>query len=285
MKPAPFTYHAPSTVSSAVSLLEELAPQDGRVLAGGQSLIPAMALRMARPAHLIDINGIEELARMTADANHLRIGACVRHAALQEPAVTSSLGRLLQDVAGHIAHAPIRERGTFCGSLANADPASEWCLTAVTLGACLEARSARGSRTIAAAEFFAGVMTTTLAEDELLVGAALPLLSSDTRFAFCEFNRRAGDFAIAMTLVTFQLQDGAVAEPRIGIGGVEVHPRRIFAAEDALRGRAPEPGAFRVAADAIADTVDPMEDATTPAGYRRDLAHALTLRALERAAQ
>lgn len=284
MKPAPFAYHAPDTVEAAVALLAELAPVDGRVLAGGQSLVPAMALRLARPAHLIDINGITPLAALAVEADHLQIGACVRHAAFHDPVSPGPLGRLLTEVAGHIAHAPIRERGTFCGSLANADPASEWCLVATTLDARIEARSARGPRRIAAADLFAGVMTTTLADDELLTRADLPILAEGARSAFCEFNRRAGDFALAMVLVTFRLRDGVITDPHVGIGAVEVNPRRIAAAEDALRGRPPGGAAFRSAADAVADTVDPMEDAATTAGYRRDLAHALTLRALERAA-
>ena len=266
MKPAPFAYHAPDTVDAAVALLGDLAPQDGRVLAGGQSLVPAMALRIARPAHLIDINGIAALAGLHIDDRRLTIGACVRHVAFEDPVAAGPLGRLLQEVAGHIAHAPIRERGTFCGSLANADPASEWCLTAVTLDASMTAQSVRGSRTIAAADFFAGVMTTALAEDELLTAVTLPLLPDDTRFTFCEFNRRAGDFGLAMVLVTLRLVDGAVADPRVGIGGVEDRPRRIAAAEDALRGRAPDAAAFRAAAAAVADALDPAEDPATNAG-------------------
>jgi carbon-monoxide dehydrogenase medium subunit len=144
MKPASFRYHAPKTVDAAVALLAELAPEDGRILAGGQSLVPIMNFRLASPAHLIDINGIAELGRIRVEGGALVIPAGVRHAAFEKPVTDGALGALLAEVAQHIAHYPIRRRGTFCGSLAHADPASEWCMTAVTLGATLTARSVRG---------------------------------------------------------------------------------------------------------------------------------------------
>jgi aerobic carbon-monoxide dehydrogenase medium subunit len=283
MKPAPFTYHAPASVEEAVALLAQWGPQDGRVLAGGQSLIPTMAFRVARPAHLIDINGIAALGRLAVADGRLAIGACVRHAAFYRGAGEGPLGRLLSTVVRHIAHHPIRTRGTFCGSLAHADPASEWCLAAATLGAEMVARSVKGTRTIAAADFFAGLMTTALEDDELLTETRLPLLPPDTRFGFYEFSRRAGDFAIAMALVTFRLTDGRIREPRIGVGGAEPKPRRIAAAEQALDGQKPAPEAFAAAADAAMAAVDAMEDPTYSAEYRRDLVRTVTYRALEAA--
>jgi len=283
MKPAPFRYHAPRTLDEAVALLGEVAPQDGRVLAGGQSLVPTMAFRLARPTHLVDINGIAALARLAAQDGKLAIGACVRHAAFYRGAAEGPLGRLLADVVRHIAHHPIRTRGTFCGSLAHADPASEWCLTAATLGAEMVARSNAGTRTIAANDFFAGIMTTALKEDELLIEARLPLLPTDTRFGFYEFSRRAGDFAIAMALVTFRLADGRIVEPHVGVGGAEPKPRRIAQAEQALAGQKPEPETFAAAADAAMAVVDAMEDHIYSAEYRRDLVRTVTYRALEAA--
>jgi carbon-monoxide dehydrogenase medium subunit len=241
MKPAHFHYHAPKSVDEAIALLAQLAPKDGRVLAGGQSLVPTMAFRLARPAHLVDINGIAALDRIATTANELEIGACVRHAAFYHPVAEAPLGRLLSTIVRHIAHHPIRTRGTFCGSLVHADPASEWCLVAATLGADMVAMSERGTRVIAANDFFAGIMTTALAEDELLSAARLPLLAPDTRFGFDEFSRRAGDFAIAMALAVYRIVDGSIAEPRLGIGGAEPKPRRIVAAEKALAGRRPVP--------------------------------------------
>jgi len=284
MKPAAFRYHAPKTVNETVALLAEVAPDDGRVLAGGQSLVPIMAFRLARPSHLVDINGVDGLDRMSATGDTLTIGACVRHAAFYRPVVEGPLGRLLATVVRHIAHHPIRTRGTFCGSIAHADPASEWCMVAATLDAGIILRSVRGTRTVKAADFFEGIMTTARADDELLVAVELPILPADTRVGFCEFSRRAGDFALGMALACFRLTGGVITEARLGLGGAEACPRRIAEAEAALNGRAPSPDVFEAAAIAAAAAIDPLEDVNTDADYRRDLIRAMTRRALERAA-
>jgi carbon-monoxide dehydrogenase medium subunit len=284
MKPAPFVRHVPRTVAEAVAILAEVAPQDGRVLAGGQSLVPIMAFRLAKPAHLVDINEITELGHLENDGKQLRIGACVRHAAFHKPAVAGPLGALLAQVARHIAHYPIRTRGTFCGSLAHADPASEWCLVAATLDATITAQSTRGERAIAAKDFFEGIMATALAEDELLAEARLPILPSDTKFGFNEFSRRAGDFAMSAALVTYCLRDGKIAEAHVGVGGAEPAPRRMTEAEAALNGQAPGDKIFRAAAYAAADAIEALEDYQTPADYRRDLVRAVVRRALEASA-
>jgi aerobic carbon-monoxide dehydrogenase medium subunit len=285
MKPAAFRYHAPKTVDEAVAVLAEVAGDDGRVLAGGQSLVPTMAFRLAKPAHLVDINGIAALDRLTVAGGKLVIGACVRHSAFAKPVCDGPLGRLLTDVVAHIAHYPIRNRGTFCGSLAHADPASEWCLVLAALDGEVLAKSARGERVIAARDFFKGIMTTALADDELLVEARLPLLAADAACGFYEFNRRAGDFAMAMALGVYRVEEGKIAAPRLAIGGAEVNPRRIAVAERALDGAVPGDAAFRAAAQAATDAVDPMEDNITTAEFRRDLVLAVTRRALERAAR
>jgi len=264
VKPAAFTYHAPRTLDEALALLGEWGPRDGRILAGGQSLVPAMALRLATPPHLIDINEIAALRILQADDGWLRIGAGVRHSAFERPAVEGPLGELLAAVARQIAHHPIRTRGTFCGSLAHADPASEWCLVAATLGAELVARSVRGTRTISAADFFQGVMTTALAADELLVEARLPLLKNGTRFGFYEYSRRSGDFAIAMALIV------RGKETWIGVGGAEARPRRIREAEIAA-----DP------AEAAARAIEPLSDPHYSGEYRRDVVRAAVRRALE----
>jgi carbon-monoxide dehydrogenase medium subunit len=280
MKAAPFTYHVAASVEEAVALLGELAPRGGRLLAGGQSLVPIMAFRLAAPEHLIDINRAEGLEGCTVDGASLRIGAGTRHAAFHHRAIEGPLGCLLAELCRHIAHAPIRARGTFGGSLAHADPASEWCLALATLGGEAVARSRAGTRRIAAEAFFAGIMTTALREDEVLTEATLPLLPADTRFGFHEVSRRAGDYALAMTLATWRLVDGIIAEPRIGVGGAEPVPRRIPEAEAALAGQPPTAPAFARAADAAAACVQPMEDAQADAAFRRDLVRATTRRAL-----
>jgi aerobic carbon-monoxide dehydrogenase medium subunit len=284
LKPAPFSYHAPKTADEAVAKLGELSAHDGRILAGGQSLVPMMAFRMARPAHLIDINNVAGFDRLAVEGDMLSIAPCVRHAAFHHPAAPGPTGALLAKVVAHIAHYPIRLRGTFCGSLAHADPASEWCLTAVTLGADIVALSARGPRVIAADDYFEGMMMTTLAEDELLREVRLPLLPDDTRFGFYEFSRRAGDYAIAMALTTYRLKDGVIIEPHVGVGGAEGRPRRIAEAEATLAGQKPGAGVFRAAGEAAAAAVDPLEDVHADAEFRRDLVRAVTRRALERAA-
>jgi len=284
VKPAAFAYHAPRTVQETVAKLAELSVSDGRILAGGQSLVPMMAFRMARPAHLIDINAVAGFDRLAVEGDTLSIAPCVRHAAFHRPVVAGPTGALLSDVVANIAHYPIRLRGTFCGSLAHADPASEWCLTAVTLGADVVVLSTRGRRIIAADDYFQGMMMTALAEDELLCEARLPILPTDTHFGFYEFSRRAGDYAIAMALTTFRLQDGVMIEPRVGLGGAEGRPRRIAQAEAVLAGQKPGEDIFRAAAEAAADAIDPLEDVHADAEFRLDLVRAVTRRALQRAA-
>ncbi len=252
MKPGQFAYHAPKTPQEAAAILAAVAPQSGRVLAGGQSLIPMMALRLALPAHLVDINAVAGFDRLAVDAGELSIGACVRHAAFQRPVIDAPLGRILAKVVHHIAHYPIRTRG---------------------------------SRTIAAADFFEGMMATALAADELLAETRLPLLPADTRCGFYEFSRRAGDFAIAMSLAAYRVEGGVMVEPRVGVGGVEGHPRRIPEAEAALRGHAPGADVFQAAAEATALVVDPIDAKPEISAYKRDVVRAAVRRALEAAEQ
>lgn len=284
MKPAPFRYHAPKTIEEAVETLAEVAPEDGRVLAGGQSLVPIMAFRLARPAHLVDINGVEALKRLTVEEGKLCIGACVRHAAFHKPVLEGPLGRLLATVVHHIAHHPIRTRGTFCGSVAHADPASEWCLVVAALEGEMVAQSTSGTRIIPARDYFRGIMSTALKEDELLIEVRLPIPPDDTRCGFYEFNRRAGDFALAMALATFRVKDGVIIEPRLALGSVEAKPRRMTQAEEVLAGRAPDRATFEAAAAAVEAAVDPLDDVIIGAEYRRDLSRTISRRALERAA-
>jgi carbon-monoxide dehydrogenase medium subunit len=281
MKPAPFVRHVPRTLDEALTVLAQVAGQDGRVLAGGQSLVPIMAFRLAKPAHLVDINEVAGLDRLSSDGKTLSIGARVRHAAFHGSVVDNPLGALLTYVARHIAHYPIRMRGTFCGSLAHADPASEWCLTAATLDATMIAKSQRGTREIAARDYFEGIMSTALAEDELLAEVRLPLLAADAKFGFYEFSRRAGDFAMAAALVSYRIVGGKITDARVGVGGAEASPRRIAEAEGALNGQSPSDAAFRAAAQAASNAVDPLEDHQTDAEYRRDLVRAVVRRALE----
>lgn len=282
MKPAPFEYHATRTVEEAVTLLAAFAEQGGRVIAGGQSFVPMMAFRLARPDHLIDINAITDLAHLTVENGMLRIGATVRHATLETMTIGGTLGRLLREVAHSIAHKPIRNRGTFCGSIVHADPSAEWCLVAATLDAEIVARSARQLRTLPASGFFMGVMTTALTPDELVTECRIPLLPDDARYGFYEVSRRAGDFAMAAALVSYRLVAGRIVDPQFGIGGVEPFPRRLNVVEAMLTGAAPDLARFHQAAEAAAAAADPMEDGQNSPAFRRQLVRTVTQRALER---
>ena len=282
MKPAAFEYHAPRSVAEAVDLLAAHG-EDARILAGGQSLVPAMNFRLARPSRLIDINRVSELDFLAAENGVLRIGALTRHRAFERPVTDPPLGPLLATVARHVAHLPIRVRGTFAGSLAHADPAAEWCALAVTLDAEIVARGPAGERRLPAADFFHTAFTTALDPGEMITEVRLPLLGADWRAGFAEFARRAGDFAIAMAFAVLRLEEGRIAEARIGMGGATNRPARIAAAEEPLLGREAEPGVFAEAAAQAAAAVDPVEDIHGSAAYRRDLLRAMVRRALEKA--
>ena len=283
MKPAPFVYYAPASIEEAVAVLAQVAHDDGRVLAGGQTLVPAMAMRLARPSHLVDINGIPALSRLSVIDGELEIGACVRHAAFHDRVEGGPLGQLLATVVRHIAHLPIRSRGTFCGSVANADPASEWCLASITLDATFIARSVRGERRLKSGEFFLGYMTTALEPDELLVAARIPLLRDGTSFGFDEVSRRRGDFAQAMSLVTWTMTNGRLSSVRVGVGGVEASPRRLSEVETILEGACVDDELLERAAQSAADVVEPTEGDVDAANYKRDLVRAVVRRASAKA--
>jgi carbon-monoxide dehydrogenase medium subunit len=284
MKPAPFQYHAPTTVAETLDLLARYAEDDGRVLAGGQSLVPTMAFRLARPKHLVDINGVGELNRIKVENGRLCIGAGVRHAAFEKPVEGGPLGRLLASVVRHIAHGPIRSRGTFCGSIAHADPASEWCAVVAAFDAEMVAESKIGGvRVIPARQFFQGIMTTALHENELLREVRLPILPKGTYAGFAEFSRRAGDYAIAMAVATYRLKNGMMSDMRVAVGGAETRPRRISEAERELIGRPPNLPTFHAAAHASGKAVDPLDDPNIGADYRRGIVRAMVTRALESA--
>jgi len=279
MKPAAFAYYAPRSLDEAVALLARNG-SEAKILAGGQSLVPAMNFRMARPAALVDINRIPGLDGIVAEDGWLRLGALVRHARLEAPVAEGPLGRLLPEVARHIAHLPIRMRGTFCGSLAHADPASEWCTTALALDAVIVAQGPAGRREIPAAAFFSHVFTTDLQPEEILVEARLPLLDANWRCGFAEFSRRAGDFALTMAVVALRLDGGVVRQASIALGGVAPTPVRAPGAAQALLGAAPGAESFAAAAAIAAEEIEPQEDIHATAALRRDLIRAMVRRAL-----
>jgi carbon-monoxide dehydrogenase medium subunit len=278
VKPARFAYSAPTTVAEAVAILA--AEDEARVLAGGQSLVPTMNFRLARPSRLVDINRIAGLDFVAVRDGRLRIGALARHRAFERPLAEGPVGALLPRVARHIAHPPIRNRGTFAGSIAHADPASEWCGLALALNATVVAEGPGGRREIAAADFFEGVFATALAPSELVAEVELPLLGAEWRCGFAEFSRRAGDYAIVMALAVLRLEAGRIAEARIVLGNVEDRPLRAPAAEALLAGEAPRPEVFVAAGAAAAAGVAPHQDIHADAAYKRDLVRAMVRRAL-----
>ena len=282
MKPAAFEYYAPRSLEEALALLAEHGG-DGRVLAGGQSLVPAMNFRLARPAVLIDINRIEGLSGLEQSKSALTIGTLTRHVTFERPVAAGPVGRLLPVVAHNIAHLPIRVRGTFGGSLAHADPAAEWCTLALALDARIVARSTRGSRSIAAKDFFRTIFTTDLGEGEMITEINLPMLDESWRCGFVEFNRRAGDFAIVSAVVALRVEAEKIREARIALGGVVDKPVRAEAAEKALIGEVTGDAAFRAAGDIASRSFEPFGDIHAPAEYKAELVAVMTRRALERA--
>jgi carbon-monoxide dehydrogenase medium subunit len=282
MKPVAFDYFAPRTIDQALDLLAEHG-EEGKVLAGGQSLVPAMNFRLARPSVLIDINRIDGLDYVREQDGALCIGALARHARFELPVTVGALTAFLPRVARHIAHVPIRSRGTFCGSIAHADPASEWCLVAATLDAEAVIVNQRGTRNLRPVDYFVTALTTALEPDELLREIRLPLLDVSWRGGFAEFSRRAGDYALAMSAAFLRMENGRVVDARLGVGGAADRPSRIAAAETMLVGSDGGAEIRREAARLAADTIEPLEDVQASAAFRRQLVRAMVERALTQA--
>ena len=295
MKPARFAYAAPDSIEGVLDALDRFG-DEAKVLSGGQSLVPMMNFRLARPEVIVDIGRVGGLDGMSVVNGSLTVGARVIHARLEAPAAAMAdgrteplggvLGSLLPEVARFVGHLPIRARGTFGGSIAHADPAAEWCILARTLDAEMVALRRGGERVITAADFFETVFTTALEPEELLAAVRLPILGDDWRAGFCEFSRRAGDFAVvaAMTAVRLDRATGAISEARIGVGGVAGVPVRLPAAEATLAGEVPGAELHAATAEVAAGEVDPAGDLHGSAAYRRDLVRAMVARALAQGA-
>ena len=279
MKPAAFKYERPRDVAEVIDLLAEHG-DEAKILAGGQSLVPMMNFRLARPAVIIDIGAVPGLGRVSRDGEAVVIGTRVRHIELERPPFDGPLSSLLADAARHVGHIPIRLRGTFGGSIAHADPAAEWCLLAQTLDAEMAVASVRGERFITAADLFQSAFITSIADDELLTEVRLPWLGPEWKTGFSEFSRRAGDFAVVAVASAIRMADGHVAEARIGAAGVGAIPVRLVQAEATLVGRPLDPDAIGAASDVASQEVDPRGDIHGSADYRRDLVRSLTRRAL-----
>jgi carbon-monoxide dehydrogenase medium subunit len=282
MKPPPFAYAAPRRVDQAVALLAEHRG-DAKLLAGGQSLVPMLNFRLLEPTLLIDINGVAGLDAIAETPGGLSIGALVRHRALETSPVVAARLPIVPAAMAEVAHLPIRNRGTIGGSLSHADPAAELPLLTLLLEAEITAISARGRRTLAAGDFFAAALTTSLAPDELVTEIALPDLPAENGWGFVEFARRSGDFALAAVGTTVAIAGGRCRAARIALGGVGPTPLRAGAAEALLRDAAPDAGAIAAAARAAAESAEPVTDLHASADYRRHLVEVLTRRALSEA--
>jgi len=285
VKPAPFEYHAPDTLEEALALLGEHG-FGAKLLAGGQSLIPAMNFRLSQPAVLIDLNGVDELVYVREDgAAGLRIGAMTRQRTLEHSDLVAARAPLLAETMPWIAHPQIRNRGTVGGSLAHADPAAELPAVMLAREACFELRGPAGSRTVPASEFFTGLFGTAMQPDELLVEARLDPLPDRTGTAFEEIARRHGDYALAGVAAVLTVDEaGRCTRARIALFSVSDGPTVATGAADLLPGRELDEAAIREAADVTARDLDPPGDIHASATYRRHLAGHLTARALRTAA-
>ena len=279
MKPPRFDYHAPESLDEALDLLADSGP-DARILAGGQSLVPALNFRLARPSVLIDINRVAELSGIDDKGDRLVIGATTRQRGIETSEIVARAVPLLHEATRYVAHLPIRTRGTVGGSIANADPAAEDPAVAAALEATMVCRSRRGERRIAAAGFFVDVLTTALEPDEMLIAIEFPGIPDGAGAAFAEISRRDGDFALAGVAAQIALSNGRVTDARIAACGVGPAPLRFPDAEEILLDSACGPEAIEAACDAVAASSDPHDDVHASAAYRRQLAAAMARRAL-----
>ena len=278
MKPAPFEYACPASLSEAVRLLA--SRPDAKALAGGQSLMPVLAFRLAEPSLVVDLRKLPGLAGIEATPAGIRLGALVRWRDIER--AENLPHPLLKAAVAHVAHYQIRNRGTIGGSLAHADPAAELPGVAVACEGVIEIAGSKGARKVAADQFFTGPLSTVLAQDELVTGLVLPAWPAARCWGFEEFARRRGDFAIAGIAAYYDLENGRALGAHIGVIGACARPHRLPEAEAALNGRVVDEAAILAAARAAA--VDPPDDLHASAAYRRALVETLIERALRRAA-
>jgi carbon-monoxide dehydrogenase medium subunit len=283
MKLPEVEYEAPTTVAEAIDLLAEHG-DEASVLAGGQSLIPLLALRLARPAVLIDINGIDELAGVSAADGQVAIGAVTREYVAEESGTVADAVPLLAAALPLIGHEAIRSRGTIGGSLAHADPAAELPAVARALDAEFVVRGPSGERVIPAAQWFEGYLTTSRHPDELLVEVRFPAAGPDTGTSFEEVARRHGDFAIVGLATSLVLSGGVISDARLAFAGVSDVPVRAAAAEELLAGERPSAELFDEAARRATTDLDPPADLQGSSDYRKTVAAAVVRRGLRAAA-
>ena len=282
MKPPPFDYVRPASLDEALALLAEHG-DDAKILAGGQSLLPLMSLRLARPATLIDIGGIPGLDQIAVADGGVSIGALVRHGVAERSAVLAESAPLVHQAMPHIGHRAIRTRGTVVGSIAHADPAAEMPAVCLATGATMVARSSGGEREIAAADFFDGYLTTVLQSDEILCEVRFPTPGPSTGATIVEFSRRHGDYAIVGLACSVTMDGSTISGAALSFFGAADRPHRVTAAEELLVGAAPSEALFDEVARSVSANLSPAADIHATAAYRRHLAGVLTKQGLAEA--
>jgi len=286
MKPPKFDYYDPRSLDEALALLDRHS-DDAKVLAGGQSLMPLLNMRLARPSIVVDINQIEELNYVRASDSGIAIGAIARQRALQTEKLIAERVPILREGAYYIAHPQIRSRGTICGSIAHADAAAELPALALALDAEMILTSAKAARTVGAKAFFQSFFTTALKANEILTEVRFPAPPKDSAWSVLEISRRHGDFAIAGIIAGLVLESNreVISYARLVYFGVGPTPIRVTAAEEALIGQSASESAFEAAAQSAKQGIDPTSDIHATEEYRRALAATLTKRALRAALQ
>lgn len=279
MKPASFDYVRAESAEHAVQALAA-AGGDGKVIAGGQSLMPMMNFRLVKPSVLVDINRIPGLDAVNVRDGKIRIGALVRHRMTATDRLIAKHVPVLHHAMKHVAHLTVRNRGTFCGSVCHADPAAEMPMMSLLLNGVMHIVSPRGERTLPAQDFFVGSLVTALEPDELVTEIEIDMLPAGTGWGFEEFARRHGDYALASAAVTMQRQNGVAVGVRIGLMGVGEMPMRLPQIEAMLEGREVSPGLIGEAVDALRTELEPNSDLHASADYRRHLAGVLAQRAI-----
>jgi carbon-monoxide dehydrogenase medium subunit len=285
MIPPAFEYLRPKTIPEAVALLQQHG-DDAKILSGGQSLIPMMKLRLARPGFLVDINSIAGLAYIKEEGGFLKIGGLTREAELEASSVVRQKYPLLMDTAAVIADPQVRNLATVGGNLAHGDPANDHPATMMALGAQIVATGAKGERVIPIEDFFVTLFTTALKHDEILTEIRIPVPPPKSGGAYLKLERKVGDFATAAAAVQLTL-DGGGAVQKVGIGLTNVGPTPIKArkAEDFLKGKKPDAATLVQAAQLASDDSQPSSDLRGPAEYKKGLVKELTRRALSRAVE
>jgi carbon-monoxide dehydrogenase medium subunit len=280
MKPPTFDYVRAESIEEAVAALAG-SDGDGKVLAGGQSLVPLLSMRLARPSVLVDLNRLRSLDYVCREGDVLRIGALTRHQTVLCSPVARQCVPLMPEALRHVGHVTIRNRGTIGGSVAHADPAAELPSVIRALDAELVVQGHAGTRMVSAAEFFHGYLTTALAADEVLTEIRVPVQSPNSRVAVHQLSRRHGDFALVGVFVALELLGDHCASARIAVAGTNSEPLRATAAENLLTGASLTPALLADAAAAVAAATAPVDDIHASAAYRRRMAQVMARRALQ----